>query len=121
MGAYAKTLAALLAAVLAAVMPGLLDAPMGWPEWINVVVLAAGALHVANAENVPGWRYAKAIAAGVAAAGVAVIAGLSDGVFTTAEVVQVVLAVLGVAGVGAVRNAGTVKGVFVGRHRGLAA
>lgn len=118
MATYAKAAVAVLAAVLAAILPGLTtDGPLGFVGVVNVIVLAAGAVQVYNAANLPGYRYAKVIAAAVAAAGVVVVSAWSDEFISSAEWVQIVLAVLGAVGVGAVRNAATVKGVFVrGRH-----
>ncbi len=101
----AKTLVAALAAVLAAILPGLTtDVPLGLAGIVNVIVLAAGAIQVFNAANIPGWPVAKLIAAAVAAAGVVVISAWSDQVITSAEWVQIALAVLGALGVWAVPN-----------------
>lgn len=101
----AKTLVAALAAVLAAILPGMIDGPMGLSEIVNVVVLAAGALHVYNAGNVPGWRYAKLVAAAIAAGGVILISALTDGAVSYAEWIQIALAVAGAVGVRQVPNA----------------
>lgn len=104
--AIAKALVALLAAVLAAVVPGLLgDQPLGVVGWINVVVLAAGAVQVFNATNLPGWSIAKTIAAAISAAGVIVVSALSSGGISTVDWIQIVLAVVGALGVYAVPNA----------------
>jgi phage tail protein X len=121
---YAKTLVALVAAVLAAVLPaltnhaGLLpDGHLGASGVANIVVLAAGAIQVFNAPNVPGWRWAKLIAAAAAAAGVVLISALTDADVGAAEWVQILVAGLGALGVAAVPNAGTSDGVFLyGRH-----
>lgn len=121
---YAKTLVALLAAVLAAVLPGLThqaglttDGRLGASGIANIVVLAAGTIQVFNAGNLPGWRYAKLIAAAVGAGGVVLISVLSDLQVSPQEWIQVALAVLGTLGVAAIPNAGTEDGVFVtGRH-----
>lgn len=104
---------ALLGAIITAVTPGITDGPMGFPEWTNVGVLAAGAVMVYNSANLPGYRYAKLVAAVVAAVGVVLISVLSDAALTTTEIVQIAAAILGAAGVGAIRNTHTRDGVFV--------
>lgn len=112
---YAKAAVQLLAAILAAVIPGLTDGtPMGWPEWTNVGVLAAGAIMVYNSANIPGYRWAKLVASIVSAIGVMVVSGLSDGALSTSEVIQIITALVGAGLVGGVRNGGNaVDGVFV--------
>ena len=112
---YVKAWIMVAAAVLAAVGPGLIG--YGWSgwgvtEWTNVGVLAAGAILVYNAANLPGYRYAKLIAACVASGGAILLSVLSNGL-SPEEVVQVVVAILAAAGVGVFRNPGTVDGVFV--------
>jgi peptidoglycan biosynthesis protein MviN/MurJ (putative lipid II flippase) len=122
--AYAKTLVALLTAVLAAVLPaltnhaGLLpDGHLGASGVANIVVLGAAAVQVFSAPNTPGWRWAKTIAAAVAAGGVVLISALTDADVGAAEWVQIGMAVLGALGVYAVPNALTSDGVFIaGRH-----
>lgn len=104
----AKTIVQLVAAVLAAVLPGLLvEQPLGVTGWINIVVLAAGAIHVFNSANLPGWNLAKSIASGVAALGVLLISVLADGGVSSGEWVQIATAFLGTVAVFAVPNAGT--------------
>jgi hypothetical protein len=114
--AYAKSIAAVLTAILAAVIPALYtDGPLGWAGWVNVVILACGAVHVYNSANLPGsWDYAKLIAAVVSAAAVALSSALSDGV-TRGEWIQVAIAALGALVVWRVPNAAaeTAQG---GRH-----
>jgi hypothetical protein len=108
-----KALLMLLAAVLAAVLPYLtVTDHLGLSEWINVAILVAGAVHVYNAANLPGYRYAKTIASVVATVGVLLLTVVTDGISAT-EWIQVVLALLAPAGVASVRNAGTRRGVFV--------
>lgn len=102
----AKTIVQLIAAVLAAIAPGIIvGQPLGVVGWINLVVLAAGAIHVYNAANLPHWNVAKAIASAVAAVGVVLISALSDGGVSAGEWVQIVTALLGAAAVYAVPNA----------------
>jgi hypothetical protein len=115
---YAKALVQFIAAVLAAGIPALASPTgMGWSEWINFGILVAGAIQVYNAANLPGYNFAKTIAAGLSAALVLLTSALTDGV-STSEWIQVGVAFLvGVGGVASVRNSGTVDGVFrQGRH-----
>lgn len=104
---YAKAIAAALAAVLAAVVPAFYTgSPLGFSGWVNVVILAAGALQVYNAANLPaaGWRYGKLVAACVSAGAVVLSSALVDGV-TLGEWIQVATAVLGAFTVWRVPNA----------------
>lgn len=92
---YAKTLAAALAAVLAAVMPALYtDDGFGLTNWVNVVILACGAIQVFSAPNVAGWDFAKLVASVVSAAAVVLSSALADGV-SAAEWIQICVAALG--------------------------
>jgi hypothetical protein len=94
---YAKAIVALLVAVLAAVVPAVTDRGMGVVEWINVAVLALGAVQVYNASNeLPGWAYAKAIAAVLSVGVVTISSYISFGISPT-EWIQVAVAVLGAA------------------------
>lgn len=104
----AKTIVQVLVAILAAVLPSLLvGQPLGLVGWINIIVLAAGAIHVYNAANsVPGWPIAKAIASTAAAVGVILISALADSSIDAGEWVQIITALLGVGGVYAVPNRG---------------
>jgi hypothetical protein len=115
--AWVAAAAAVLAWVLPAILPGMSPPTWGVAEVANVVVLAAAALHVYNTANTEGWRWAKAIAAGIAAAAVVLISAWSDQLLTAAEIVQMAIAVLAAVGVGFARNAGSVDGVITsGRH-----
>lgn len=103
-----KAILAAVAAVLAAVLPALTVAPLDFAGWVNVVILAAGAVMVYNASNdVPGWPYAKLIASIVSAVAVVLVSSLSGGI-TTAEVVQMIVAGIGAVVVGVVPNGGRV-------------
>ena len=103
---YNKFWASVVATVLAAIVPALSAGPLDMLGWFNVIALASGALMVINAENTPGWGYAKTIAAVVSAAAVALMSFWSDGM-TSAEWMQVALAVAGALGVYAIPNSAT--------------
>ena len=104
---HAKALAALAAAILAAIVPALYsDAPLGFAGWVNVIILAGGAVHVYNASNsFPGYEYAKLIAAIATAGAVVLSSALSDGDVTRIEWIQVATATLGAFVVYRVPNA----------------
>jgi hypothetical protein len=114
--AYAKAIAAAVAAVLAAVVPALyVDGPLGFAEWVNIVLLACGAIQIYNASNLPHWEYAKMIAAVVTAAGVAVSSALSDGDVTRGEWVQIAVAMFGAFAVYRIPNT-PVAATPAGKH-----
>lgn len=100
----AKAYVAALAAVLATVVPQLTGVPLGLAGWANVVALIAGAVQVYNAGNIPGWRYAKTIAAVVSAVGVVAVSTLADGVVSTPDLIQMAVAAVGAFGVWLVPN-----------------
>lgn len=103
---YAKAIAAAVAAVLGAVIPALYVAgPLTVADWINVLILACGAIHVYNASNLAHWDYAKCIAAVVSTAAVAISSALSDGAVTRVEWIQVAVAALGAFAVYRIPNA----------------
>lgn len=111
-----KAIAAAVAAVLAAVIPALyVPGPLGFAEWVNIVLLACGAIQIYNSANLPHWEYAKMIAAVVTAAGVAVSSALSDGDVTRGEWVQIAIALFGAFAVYRVPNAPVAAGP-AGRH-----
>lgn len=93
---YAKAYAAALAAVLAAIVPAFYgNGPIGLGAWVNVAILACGAIQVFNSANLIGWQFAKLVAAVVTAAGVAISSALSDGMVGRAEWIQIAIAALG--------------------------
>lgn len=103
---YAKAYAALAAAILGAIVPALYVGHLGFSGWVNVVILACGAIHVFNASNdLPGWEYAKLVAAVVSGAAVAVSSALSDGDVTRIEWIQVAIGALGAFAVYRLPNA----------------
>ena len=115
---YAKALVQFIATVLAIAAPALISpSGIGWSEWINFGILVAGTVHVWNAANLPGYRYAKAVASGLASALVLLTSYLTSGI-STSEWIQVAVAfVIGTAGVLAIRNSNTVEGYFTtGKH-----
>jgi hypothetical protein len=110
---YAKAIVQAIAAILAAALPALLvDGPLGWSEWINFGILLAGSIQVWNAANLPGYEYAKTIAAGLSACLVLLASFLTDGL-STQEIVQIAIAfVVGAGGTAVVKNRQATNGVF---------
>lgn len=104
----AKAIVQAVVAVLAAILPSLLvEEPLGLVGWVNVIVLAAGAVNVYITSNgVAGWSMAKAIASAVAAIGVVLISALADSSIDAGEWVQIITALLGTGAVFAVPNRG---------------
>jgi hypothetical protein len=98
---YMKFAAQIAASVLAAVVAALAgDNMVSNAEWINIAILALGAISVLGAGNLPSgvWKYTK-LYVSAATAGLVVLASfLTDGV-TTTEWLQVGIAVLGALGV----------------------
>jgi drug/metabolite transporter (DMT)-like permease len=103
----AKMWVQVLFAALAAIVPALV---VGWPPspggWINIVILAAGALMVFNAGNLPGWSTAKTIASAISAVAVVLVSALSDNMIGPDEVIQMILAFGAALGVYITPNAG---------------
>lgn len=58
----AKAVVQAIGAVLVAVLPLLVVGPLGFSEWINIIVVGIGAFVVYNTKNYPNWRYGKALA-----------------------------------------------------------
>lgn len=98
-----KALIQAAAAALAAVIPAFAVGPLDAVGWFNVIALAAGALMVYNAANIPGWNYAKTIASGVSVVAVLLMSSWQGGL-STAEIMQMVLAFLGAVGVVTIPN-----------------
>lgn len=96
---YGKSLLAVVATVLSAVAAALTgDNNIDPTEWLNVVLLAAGAAAVFAAPNVPGARYTKVVLAVITAVVTAAASLILDGISTT-DLLQLVLAGLGAVGV----------------------
>jgi len=70
---------------------------------VCLLALAAGAVMVYNAANIPGWDYAKLIASAVSAVAVLLVSAWQGGLSPT-EIIQMVLAAAAAIGVGAVPN-----------------
>lgn len=104
MSKYLKMAGAVLATVLAALVP-ILGAGNGITadQWINVAIIGVGACAVFAAPNVPGAAYTKTILAVLTAALTVLVSVISDGL-TSAEIIQVALAVLGALGVVGLKN-----------------
>lgn len=101
---YAKAGAAVVATILAAVSAALTgDSVIDTTEWLNVAVLAVGALGVFAAPNVPGARVTKAVLAVLSAVLVLAVNLIAGGI-DLSEWIQLGLAALGALGVYAVPN-----------------
>ena len=96
---YGKSIAAVAATVLAAIVAAMTgDQNIDPTEWLNVVILGAGAAGVLAAPNVPGAKYTKLVLAVVTAVATAAASLILDGISTT-DLLQLVLAALGAVGV----------------------
>jgi uncharacterized membrane protein len=116
---YLKLAAQVLATVLAAVVALLngTDHQPGVSDWINVVIVALGAVAVLGAGNLPEgvWAHTKTIVAAATAVAVAIQSVLTDGI-SAAEWLQVGLAALGALGVYAAKGPVVYDAAAVGRH-----
>lgn len=101
---YAKFIAIVVATVLSGLSAALFgDNVISPQEWVNVAILAVGALAVFASPNVPGAAYTKSILAALTA-GLTVLASVLVGGVGTAEIIQIVLAAAAAVGVYAVPN-----------------
>lgn len=108
----AKAVVQALGAVLVAILPFLFVGPLGFSEWVNIIVVAVGAYVVWNTKNYPNWRYGKALASGAATltAGLINIAShYAFGDTSTQQWVQLLVAILTTIAVAAVPNTGYVS------------
>lgn len=98
---YGKFIAQVVVTALAALVAALADDQVDTLEWVNVGIVALGAIGVLGAGNLPSgvWAYAKTIVASASAGLVLLTSLLADGVITGSEWLQVVIAVAGAAGV----------------------
>lgn len=111
MNKYAKFVAIVVATVLSGITAALAgDSVVSATEWVNIAILAVGALGVFAAPNVPGAAYTKSILA-VLAAVLTVLASAIVGGISTTEWLQIALAGLGALGVYAIPNSNADPGV----------
>lgn len=105
----AKTVAQAVGAVLVAVLPLLFVGPLGFSEWVNVIVVGIGAFVVWNTKNYPYWQYGKLLASVAATVTTGLVNIASHYVFgdtSTQQWVQLALAIVTTAAVYGVRNTG---------------
>ena len=113
-----KALLQVFGAAMTAILPLLTGAELSTTEWINVGVVAAGAITVYIAGNQTGtvWEYTKMFMSLVSAGGVVLISALTDDrLISNAEWFQVAVALITVAGVWKVP--GPKAAETIGRHR----
>lgn len=102
---YAKAIAAVVATVMSGVIAAMTgDATISPTEWISVAIMAAGALAVFTAPNVPGSTVTK-MALAVVTAVLTLAVDLIGGGLDLTEWLQLGMAALGALGVYAVPNA----------------
>lgn len=103
MNRYLKFLAEVLVAALAALVAGLADDVIDAPEWINVVIVALGAVAVLGGGELPAgvWAHTKTIVSAATAGAVLLQSLITDGI-TASEWSQIALAVVGAVLVSAV-------------------
>lgn len=103
---YLKAVAAIVATVLAGLI-GTLHDGVSTSEWLNVIVLGAGAAAVLAAPNVPGSRYTKAVLSVLTTVSVLLVSLVGAGNLASLSAdqwLQVAVAALGAVGVLAVPN-----------------
>lgn len=101
----AKAIVQLVMTVLAVIVPALTVGPLDTAAWVNIVILAMGAVMVYNAANIPGWSYAKLVASAVSAIGVVLASSLTSGhALGAVDYIQMALAAAAALGVGAIPN-----------------
>lgn len=103
MNRYLKFVVQVVIAAITAIVAAASDDIIDAPEWINVVIVALGAVAVLGAGNLPTgvWAYTKTIVAAATAGGVFLQSAISGGI-STSEWLQLALAILGALGVAAV-------------------
>ena len=107
----AKTVAQAIGTVLVAILPLLVIGPLGFSEWVNVIIVGIGAFLVWNTKNYPNWRYGKVLASGAAtlAAGlVAIASNYSFGDVSPQQWLQLGVSVVTTVAVYLIRNQGYV-------------
>lgn len=97
---YAKFISQVVATVLAALVAALADDRLDFGEWLNVGVLALGAVAVLGAGDLPAgvWRYTKPIVASASAV-LVLWQSLATGGMSGSEWLQLGIAALGAVGV----------------------
>ena len=106
MNGYLKFGAQLIATIIAALVPALSgDDHVSPSEWINVAIVGLGALAVLGAGEFPSgiWSQVKVFLAAATAGLVLLHSVLGNGV-TSTEMLQILVALLGAIGVGAVNG-----------------
>lgn len=100
MNQYLKFAAQVAATAVAALVAGLVDDRLDFTEWLNVGIMALGAIGVLGAGNLPAgvWRYTKAIVAATSAV-LVLWQSLASGGMTSSEWLQLAIAALGALGV----------------------
>lgn len=99
---YLKFIAQVFSAAISAIVAASVDNRVDAAEWINVLIVALGAVAVLGAGNLPAgvWAYTKTIVSAATTAALLIASFVSDGGYiTTTEWLQVGLAVLGTLGV----------------------
>ncbi len=115
MNQYLKFAAQVAATVLTAVAAALAgNGAIDLSESINIIIVGLGAVAVMGAGNLPSgiWAHTKTIVAGATAGAVFLQSAITDGV-SSAEWVQLIIAVAGAVGVFAVPGPQVER---VGRH-----
>lgn len=102
---YAKFTVQLVTAAAGAVVAAASDGVITPGEWINVVVVALGAVGVLSASNTARgpWRYTKGYLSGMSTIA-ALLASFLTGGITLSEIWQLVVFTLGTVGVVSTRN-----------------
>lgn len=120
MPATTKAIVQALGAVFVAVLP-LITVPgdFGFPEIVNVIVVAVGAFVVWNTKNYPNWQYGKllaSIATTLTTGLVALASNYAFGDVSTQQWVQLLIAAITTAAVGYFPNSrSTAAGPTEGR------
>lgn len=102
---YSKSIAMVLFTILSAIVAALTDDKVTTVEWINVALIGFAAAQVFTAANVPGAKYTKLVLAALTAALTALVSYVTGGV-STAEWLQVLVAVGAAVGVYAAPKSG---------------
>jgi MFS family permease len=98
---YGKFIAEVVVTAIVALIAAMQDNSVDAAEWILVILAAARAVAVLGAGNLPAgvWAHTKTIVSAVIAAGGFVISAITDGAFTSSELLQCLVLVAGTFGV----------------------